>query len=101
LPRPRKTVESALQSKGFEKVEGDHHYFVYVTKQGRKTTARTKTSHSPRVKDLADNLLALMARQCLLKKPEFSRLVDCPMDRDGYERRLIELGELDASEGSP
>ena len=36
-----------------------------------------------------------MARQCLLTKPEFLRLVDCPMDRDDYERRLRAQGEAD------
>ncbi len=70
------------------RVEGDHHYFVYHTREGLKTRARTKTSHSPKVRDIADNLLGPMARQCLLTKPEFLRLVDCPMDRDEYERRL-------------
>jgi hypothetical protein len=95
LPRPRKAVESALQVKGFERVEADHHYFVYLTKDGRKTRARTKTSHSPKVRDVADNLLGQMARQCLLIRAEFLRLVDCPMDRDMYERRLVELGEVE------
>jgi hypothetical protein len=98
LPRNRKAVEAALQAKGFVKIEGDHHYFVYRTKDGRKTRARTKTSHSPRVRDIADNLLGPMARQCLLNRAEFLRLVDCPMDRDGYERRLIELGEVEELE---
>ena len=101
MPRPRKTVESTLQAKGFERIEADHHYFVYMTKDGRKTRARTKTSHSPKVKDIADNLLGQMARQCLLTKPEFLRLVDCPMDRDAYERKLVELGEIDPPEGAP
>ncbi len=97
MPRDRKAVEAALQSKGFLKIEGDHHYFVYHTKDGRKTRARTKTSHFPKVRDIADNLLGPMARQCLLTRPEFLRLVDCPMDRDGYEQRLIELGEVEAT----
>lgn len=101
MPRPRKAVESTLQAKGFKRAEGDHHYFVYVTKDGRKTRARTKTSHSPKVRDIADNLLGQMARQCLLTKPDFPRLVDCPMDRDMYERRLVELGEIDPPESSP
>lgn len=100
MPRNRKDVESALQSKGFERAEGDHHYFVYLTRDGRKTRARTKTSHSPRVRDIADNLLGQMARQCLLTRPEFLRLVDCPMDRDEYERRLVELGEIDLNPGA-
>ncbi len=94
MPRNRKAVEASLESKGFVKVEGDHHYFVYLTKDGLKTRARTKTSHSPKVRDIADNLLGPMARQCLLVRSEFLRLVDCPMSRDDYEVRLIELGEI-------
>jgi hypothetical protein len=94
LPRNKKVIESSLQSKGFLPTEGDHHYFVYYTRDGLKTRARTKTSHSPKVRDVADNLLGQMARQCLLAKNEFLRLVDCPMNRDDYERRLIELGEI-------
>jgi predicted RNA binding protein YcfA (HicA-like mRNA interferase family) len=95
LPRNRKDVEAALEAKGFVRAEGDHHYFVYHTRDGMKTRARTKTSHSPKVRDIADNLLGPMARQCLLTKPEFLRLVDCPMDRDEYERRLRAQGEAD------
>jgi hypothetical protein len=82
-----------LEAKGFVRSEGDHHYFVYRTSDGLKTRARTKTSHSPKVRDVADNLLGQMARQCFLTKPEFLRLVDCPMERDDYERRLREQGE--------
>jgi len=94
LPRNRRAVEASLQSKGFVPTQGDHHYFVYITRDGRKTRARTKTSHSPKVRDIADNLLGQMARQCMLPKNEFLRLVDCPMDRDDYERRLIDKGEI-------
>lgn len=97
MPRKRKDVEAALQSKGFERIEGDHHYFVYLTKDGRKSRARTKTSHSPKVRDVADNLLGQMARQCLLTRPEFLNLVDCPMDRDEYERILTTKGEIGPS----
>jgi hypothetical protein len=97
LPRNRRDVEAALEAKGFVRVEGDHHYFVYHTREGLKTRARTKTSHSPKIRDIADNLLGPMARQCLLTKPEFLRLVDCPMDRDEYEGRLRAQGEADES----
>ena len=93
MPRERKSVEASLQAKGFARSEGDHHYFVYVTREGRKTLARTKTSHSPKTRDLADNLISKMARQCMLTRAEFLRLVDCPMDRDEYERRPSERGE--------
>ena len=95
MPRNRRSVESALQPKGFVKVEGDHHYFVYHTKAGLKTRARTKTSHSPKIRDLSDDLIGKMARQCLVTKNDFLSLVDCPMTRDAYERRLIDRGEID------
>jgi len=88
LPRPKKDVESSLEKKGFILDEKGHHYFVYWTRDGRKTRARSKTSHTPKMKDIPDNILAQMARQCLLTKPEFLRLIDCPMERDEYKTRI-------------
>jgi hypothetical protein len=88
MPRSKTDVESALEKKGFERTEGDHHYFVYVRKDGKKTLAKTKTSHTRKMKDIPDSLLAQMARQVCLTKPEFLRLVDCPMSRDEYEQKL-------------
>jgi len=94
LPRSRQVVQASLLKKGFIQHESDHHYFVYRTKNGLKTRARTKTSHSPKVREISDNLLTQMAHQCLLTKPDFLRLVDCPMTRDLYESKLIESGEI-------
>jgi len=31
-----------------------------------------------------------MAKQCGLNAPEFTELIECPMDRDTYERLLKE-----------
>ncbi len=100
MPRNRKAVEAALQAKGFVKVEGDHHFFIYLTRDGRKTRARTKTSHSPKRREIADNILGQMARQCLLTKPDFLRLVNCPMSRDDFDRKLADHGEI-PSDGEP
>ena len=94
MPRERKHVEAALEAKGFVRTEGDHHYFVYLTRDGLKSRARTKTSHSPKIRDIADNILGQMARQCLLNKSQFLRLVDCPMTRDDYEQQLRDMGEF-------
>jgi hypothetical protein len=88
MPRSKSKVESALKSKGFEQIEGDHHFFVYLTVDGRKTTAKTKTSHTPKMKDIPDTLLGLMAKQCHLTKNEFLKLVDCTLSREGYEEIL-------------
>ncbi len=103
MPRPKSKVESALLGKGFEKTEKDHHYFIYFTTDRKKTTARTKTSHSKKMKDIADNLLSQMAKQCYLTKTEFLNLVDCPLSQDMYEDILQKQGiiETSATSSSP
>jgi predicted RNA binding protein YcfA (HicA-like mRNA interferase family) len=89
MPRDKREVEKALQSKGFVKKEGDHHYFVYHSIEGKKSSIFTKTSHTPKMRDIPDNLLAQMARQCKLTKGEFERLVDCPMSQTEYESKVL------------
>lgn len=94
MPRSKKSVESALLTKGFQQDNNDHHFFVYFTQDGRKTRARTKTSHTAKMKDIPDNLLSQMAKQCKVTRAEFLDLVDCPMDRQRYEVVLTERGEV-------
>jgi hypothetical protein len=92
MSRSKSQVESALLNKGFKKDERDHHYFIYYTQDGMKTTARTKTSHTKKMKDIPDNLLGVMARQCKLNKQQFLGLIDCPLKREKYEKILKEQG---------
>jgi hypothetical protein len=91
-PRPKSKVIASLKAKGFEEVMGDHIILIYHTKDGKKTTARTHTSHSPKMKVIDDSLLTQMAKQCKLTKSEFMELVDCPMSREQYELTLAKLG---------
>ena len=85
--RDRKDVEASLERKGFERDERHHHYFVYRTQAGKKTTIRTRTSHSSSHKSLGDPLLAQMAKQCGgLRRADFLELVDCPLSRKSFER---------------
>ncbi len=86
MQRPRKDVESALLNKGFKQRNSDHHYFIYFAADGRKTAVKTKTSHSPKAKEIGDDLLSMMARQCHLTRPRFLDLVDCPLSREEYEK---------------
>jgi predicted RNA binding protein YcfA (HicA-like mRNA interferase family) len=90
MSRERKEVEAALEKKGFLRNEGDHHRFIYQTKDGRKTRVLTKTSHSHR--QIADNILSQMAKQCGLSNKQFGLLVECPLSREDYEQELIEAG---------
>jgi hypothetical protein len=92
MSRARKDVESGLLAKGFQKRDGDHTYFIYHDTDGKKSTAKTKTSHSG--KDLDDSLLALMSKQAKLTKKQFLDLVDCPLSRAEYETLLRQNGGL-------
>jgi hypothetical protein len=98
MPRRKSKVESALLAKGFQKTEKDHHYFIYFTTDGKKTTAKTKTSHSKKNKDIPDPLLIQMAKQCSLTKTEFLSLVDCPLNQEMYEDILQKQGIIDSSD---
>ena len=94
MARKPNDVERSLEKKGFQRKEGDHHYFNYYTTAGKKTKVFTKTSHG--AKELDDSLLGMMSRQCKLTRQDFDRLIDCPLDRDTYERKLIECGAVEA-----
>ena len=86
MPRAKRVVESALQSKGFRLENTHHRFFIYYTEQGEKTAVRTRTSQGG--SELDDYLLGQMAKQCHLPKSAFLELVDCTLDQVGYERRL-------------
>lgn len=94
MPRKQSEVEKGLEAKGFQRSRGDHNYFHYYSKAGRKTRIFTKTSHGAR--EIDDSLLARMAKQCKLSRADFERLIDCPLDRDAYESRLIEQGIVES-----
>ena len=95
MPRKQSDVEKSLQAKGFRSREGDHNYFNYYSKAGKKTAVFTKTSHGSR--EIDESLLSLMARQCKLSNKDFGLLIDCPLDRDTYEAKLIARGSVEAS----
>lgn len=94
MPRKQSEVEKSLSSKGFRHKEGDHNYFNYYSTVGKRTVVFTKTSHGAR--EIDDHLLGRMAKQCKLSRADFDRLIDCPLDRDSYEKRLVAQGVVEA-----
>lgn len=94
MQRSRRDIESALEHKGFERSEGDHSWFIYRTAGGKKTKIKTKMSHGSGGKAIGDPLLSVMARQCCLTKPDFLDLVDCPLNREGFEAKAREKGGI-------
>ena len=95
MPLDRRSVESALEGKGFKRVEGDHAFFIYYSLAGKKSPVRTKTSHGSGHKDIGDDLVSRMAKQCKLTAREFRELVDCALTQTRYEAKLLECGLVD------
>ena len=93
MPRDKRDVEAGLEGKGFQKTEGDHHYYIYWSMDGKKSMAKTKTSHGAG-RDISDDLLSKMAHQCGVTKSNFLKLVDCPLQRPEYEGLLKQSGKL-------
>jgi hypothetical protein len=87
MPRDRRVVEAGLLRKGFVKKEGDHHFFIYYTVGGKKTSVYTKTSHGER--EIVDMNLSKMARQVKLTREDFYRLIDCSLSQKEYEAGLV------------
>ncbi|MFH1740743.1 MAG: hypothetical protein ABIH23_17175 [bacterium] len=94
MQRAKRRVESALSKKGFKQDERKHHFYIYHTLNGKRTSIHTHTSHGSKTKDLGASLLNEMARQCRLEAADFLNLVDCPLDQDAYEAALREAGLL-------
>lgn len=89
--RKLRDVKESLKRKGFRQREGDHFYFVYHRiSDEKKTAVFTKASHG--AVEIDAFLIGQMAKQCRLGRPEFLELLDCPLDRAGYERRLRDKG---------
>ena len=82
----QKEVEAALLRKGFRENETHHTYFVYYDEAGKKTRARTKTSHGNR--ELNSFLISQMAKQVFLTKKDFAKLVDCSLNQSDYEEKV-------------
>lgn len=94
IPLDKIKIERSLVKKGFQKVNGDHNYFHYITKEGKRTQIFTKTSFGSKTKVVDDSLLGKMSKQCKLEKDQFNDLVECRLSRDGYEDILKEKNIL-------
>jgi predicted RNA binding protein YcfA (HicA-like mRNA interferase family) len=94
MPRKQSEVEKSLKHKGFIAGGGDHTYFHYHSIAGKKTAVFTKTSHGS--KEISDNLLAKMSRQCGLNRHDFDLLIECPLSRESYELKLIAARRIDS-----
>ena len=90
----RREIENALKRKGFRQSNGHHKFFIYFTKEGKKTIVSTKTSYGTGHSDIGSELVNRMARQCKITSREFTDLVKCSLSRDQYELELEQQGAI-------
>jgi hypothetical protein len=93
MVREKSLIEKSLRKKGFREDQSHHHYFIYYTEKGQKTKIFTKTSHTPKCKDIGDVLLKLMATQVKLSKAEFIDFIDCSLSQSEYEKQVFYLDD--------
>jgi predicted RNA binding protein YcfA (HicA-like mRNA interferase family) len=87
MPRDKASVISCLKKKGFSDTKKTHHnYYAYKTMDGKTSSVYTYTSHSG--KEIDDNILSQMAKQCKLSKFNFLKLIDCTLSQEEYELEL-------------
>jgi hypothetical protein len=93
VTRDRKVIDAALQRKGFQKDDSNHHYYIYRNLDGKKTMKKTMMSHGSSSKTIGDPLLGKMAKQVGLTKKSFLELVDCTLDQERYETLILPKAE--------
>ena len=71
---------------GFERRMGRHQ--IYILRFGGKQVARTLISHG--VREIGDDLMAVMARQMGITSPELKEIIAGKMARENYYRLLKE-----------
>ena len=86
----RAAILRNLPKKGFRKESGHHIYFYHEYK-GMETGAYTYISHSAKQKDVSGDLLLSMRKQLKLETTrEAVDLIECPIDKEEFNRILIE-----------
>ena len=92
----RAEVEKNLPKKGFRKERASHHIYFHHEYKGIETGVKTYISHSAKQKDIAGDLLTSMKKQLKLNSTkEAVELIKCPMDKEKYEKILIDKDVFD------
>ena len=76
---------------GFERRMGRHQ--IYILRLGGKQVARTLISHG--VREIGDDLMAVMARQMGITLSELKKIIAGKMAREEYYRLLKERGRIE------
>ncbi|MDL2122095.1 MAG: hypothetical protein LWX51_03210 [Deltaproteobacteria bacterium] len=87
----RSEISKNLPKKGFRKEPSGHHIYFYHEYNGLETGVCTYISHSAKQKDVSGDLLLSMRKQLRLESiKEAVDLIKCPIDKEEFNRILIE-----------
>lgn len=89
MPFKSDKVRKSLKKKGFTENNGDHKFLEL--KLDGKFVLHTKVSHGS-THDIDGYLIGQMARQCKLSKQDFSDLVNCPLSKEAYVKKIRDKG---------
>jgi len=82
---------------GFERRMGRHQ--IYILRIGGKQVARTLISHG--VREIGDDLMAVMARQMGITLSQLKKIVAGKMGREEYYHLLKERGRIEQVQRTP
>ncbi len=89
----RAEVNKNLPKKGFRKETSGRHIYFHHEYQGQETGVYTYISHSAKQKDISGDLLLSMRKQLRLESiKEAVDLIVCPIDKEDFNRILVENG---------
>ncbi|MBI5058843.1 hypothetical protein HZB60_03545 [candidate division KSB1 bacterium] len=88
---PSHKLQSVLELKGFEE-SSTHHHMYWFYNSGKKTSIRTRVSHSSG--DYDQYLLGQVAKQLKLSKTDLVAFIECPLSREDYTKKLIAEGHI-------
>ena len=87
----RSEISKNLPKKGFRKELSGHHIYFYHEYKAQETGVCTYISHSAKQKDVSGDLLLSMKKQLKLETTrEAVDLIKCPIDKEEFNRILIE-----------
>lgn len=86
MPVKQRDFRKAIVKKGFIPVSKDEHcYFYLKNPEGKITPVRTKMGQHGKMKDIPDNLLAVMYKQLHFEtKKEMIKFIDCTKSYEEY-----------------
>lgn len=94
MPEKRDRIEAALESKGFQKMKGDHDRYNLMI-DGKITHIGTKISTGSSYKTIGDNLIIKMYKQLKMNnKEEFNGFIGCKYSYEAYVNKLRQSNQL-------